>query len=154
MSWEEWTVDSNLTAIHQSPKSVARGKTCCFHCWYCQAHKYASRKVISFNTKMKWMDTFMTDISISKVKIGLFVFWQIANGCIFPSPLFSHYSCAAGYDVCARRAWMEDISYKWGKEGNLIVPSVSLFSMACSKWMDSAASVIILIFTGQRAAGV
>lgn len=34
------------------------------------------------------MNTFMTDISISCVKIGLFVCWRIANGCVFPSPPF------------------------------------------------------------------
>lgn len=30
----------------------------------------------------------------------------------------THFSCAAGYDICARRVGMEGVSHKWGKEVN------------------------------------
>lgn len=43
---------------------------------------------------------------------------QMANVCIFSS--YSHFSCVAGYNVCAWGAWMEDISNKWGKRGTSV----------------------------------
>lgn len=59
--------------------------------------------------KISWL------ISLSSVKIGLFWCWQFNNGlCLCVS--LANFSCAAGYDICARRAGMEGVSYKWGKD--------------------------------------
>lgn len=90
---------------------------------------------------------FMTDISISSVKIGLFVCWQITNVCVFaPSPPSPRLSCAAGYDVRARRAWMEDLSYKRGKEGNFQISA----SFQDTRLSAASMTSIILILNGSN----
>lgn len=43
--------------------------------------------------------------------------WQTNND-LCSCVCLAHFSRAAGYDVCARGAGMEDVSYKWGKEEN------------------------------------
>lgn len=128
--WDDWgvaqTVDSNLTAIHQSPKSAAavydptpintkierKKKLIC-------DRKKKKKKQNSVAIEILWL------ISISGVKIVLFVCWQMNND-LCSCVSLACFSCAAGYDVCARGAGMEDVPDKWGKEANLWCSSLQL----------------------------
>lgn len=65
---------------------------------------------------------FMSDISISSVKMGLLCVDRLLIFVFSPLPLLFYFSSvcprlsrAAGYDVGAGRAWLEDLSDKWGK---------------------------------------
>lgn len=96
------TVDSNLTAIHHSPKSLPTVFPPKEKKGICDRKKLVAMKI-------SWL------ISLTSVKMGLFWCWQFNNGlCLCVS--LANFSCAAGYDVCARRAGMEGVSYKWGKD--------------------------------------
>lgn len=96
------TVDSNLTAIHHSPKSLPTVFPPKEKKGICDRKKLVAMKIL-------WL------ILLSSVKMGLFWCWQFNNGlCLCVS--LANFSCAAGYDVCARRAGMEGVSYKWGKD--------------------------------------
>lgn len=145
MGWlgREQTADSNLTAIHQSSNCVTSSKKCCSQCLHHHPHKYSSKKVISVRIKKsKWTCIWLI-FQFPVWKWDFFVCWQITNVCHFPLYFSGHCSCAAGYHISAWRARMEDLSYKWGKEGSFwFLPLVLLSSASINS--------IILILTAQN----
>lgn len=113
--WEnEAAVDSNLTAIHQSPNCVASGKKCCFVSVYDTVLiNNCGKKAVSVNQEVSKQICLWVIFQFPRGKV--FACWRITYVCVSPLIFLSY---TAGHDICAWRAWMEDISYKWGKEGN------------------------------------